>query len=85
MYQALKGELTADDMEQMKIDAWDHYKGQGPEAVVGDLKSANELAQRMLSTEIQKLKVDLHDSTLTFRVVVPSSRALAQPRFDPTE
>jgi hypothetical protein len=65
MYQALKGELTADDMEQMKIDAWDHYKGQGPEAVVGDLKSANELAQRMLSTEIQKLKVDLHDSTLT--------------------
>ena len=65
MYEALKGELTADDMEQMKIDAWDHYKGQGPESVIGDLSTTHEIAKRMLTDEIQKLRVDLHDNTLS--------------------
>ena len=64
MYDALKDELTADDMEQMKIDAWDHYKGQGPESVIGDLSATHEIAKRMLEKNIEKLKADLHDDKL---------------------
>jgi hypothetical protein len=65
MYDAIKSSITGDDMEQLKIDAWDHYKGKGPESVITDLATTNNLAQTMLKTEIQKLKVDLQDKTLT--------------------
>jgi hypothetical protein len=65
MYDSMKASLTGDDMEQMKIDAWDHYKGQGPESVLGDLATSNELAKQMLQQGIQKLSIDLIDPKLT--------------------
>lgn len=59
MYEAIKNSLTADDEEQMKVDAWAHYRGQGPNTVLPDLIKSNQLAKDSLEKEISKLKVDL--------------------------
>jgi hypothetical protein len=59
MFDAMRADLTADDLEQMKVSAWAKYKGKGPETFVRDLTTSTQLAKDMLSQEIKKLNVDL--------------------------
>ena len=57
--------LDANDIRQMKIDSWGHFKGAGPEYFKGDIMSAYDNKKEMLSQEKVDLAVKIQDPTIT--------------------
>jgi hypothetical protein len=59
LYDSFKASLTSDDEQQMKVDAWAHYQGKGPNSVIEDYSIATQQAKNSLVGGINQLKVML--------------------------
>jgi len=59
LYDSFKSSLTSDDEQQMKVDAWAHYQGKGPNSVIEDYSKSTEQAKASLKGGISGLKVML--------------------------
>lgn len=57
--------LDSNDIRQMKIDSWAHYRGAGPESFKSDITKAYKNKTEMLSQEKIDLGVKLQDPKIT--------------------
>lgn len=57
--------LDANDIRQLKINSWAHYRGAGPEKFIGTIKEAYENKKQMLSEEVVDLAVKIQDPKIT--------------------
>lgn len=63
IYDTFRDSLSEDDINQLKIDSWHHYKNASPDKFISDYAQATELKKEMVSQEIVKLNVELSSNT----------------------
>jgi hypothetical protein len=65
MYDAMKNNLSDDDIAQMQIDAKAHYKGKTGDDILQEYMDGADMARRVLKDGITKLSVELLDPKYT--------------------
>jgi hypothetical protein len=65
IYDAMKTNLSDDDIAQMQIDAKAHYKGKSGEDILQEYMEGADMARRVLKDGITKLSVELLDPKYT--------------------
>lgn len=74
--------LDANDIRQMKIDSWAHYRGAGPESFQSDIKTSYDNKKQMMSQHLVDLTVKLQNPKITGEDKTKIQNEIAQINSD---